>query len=198
MIGKRGLGGKEVKLFAGREAETAPRGRLEAAEGMVRDGFDPRDVFAQTGVAVGPDGARWEIDDSQARLRAYPEPGQAMTLREALDHPALFEAYPDLANALLVEDPSMPPGQAAAWRQGVGAMLSLGNIEASGGDPLDFLLHELQHGIQFREGWQPGAALSDNNYRNTQGEIEAYDTQERRPMTAEERSRTFPQLIRRR
>lgn len=198
MIAKRGLGGKQPKLFAGQNARNAPKDRLTAAQRMVEGGASPRDVYAQTGIAVGPDGARWEIDDSQARLLQYPEPGQSMTVGQALHHPELFEAYPELAQALLVEDPNMPAPQAGAYRRGIGPFLSRQNIEAAGHDPLDYLIHELQHGIQFREGWQPGAAMSNSNYRQSQGEVEAYDAQARRSMPMEERRRTFPQLVRQR
>lgn len=187
---------KQPKLYAGENAQTAPRGLLAEAERMFASGMNPRDIYERTGIAVGPEGkGRFEIDDSGARLIAYPEPGQSMTLGEALHHPELFAAYPDMRHSLIVEDPNMPAPQAGAYRKGIGPFLSRGNIEAAGHDVLDYLLHELQHGTQFREGWQPGAALHDGNYRNTPGEVEAYDTQARRQMTMEQRRRTMPALL---
>jgi hypothetical protein len=56
-------------------------------------------------------------------------------------------------------------------------------------------LHELQHAIQKREGFASGAdlhAVGPDAYRRAAGEVEAYNTQRRRLMNAQERKNVPP------
>ena len=64
------------------------------------------------------------------------------------------------------------------------------------------LIHELQHAVQTREGWQSGGLESQfrdtpnmtafQQYRALPGEVEARAVEARRMMTPEQRQQTFP------
>ena len=58
------------------------------------------------------------------------------------------------------------------------------------------LLHELQHAIQNIEGFASGTSTRDPNYSRNAGELEAYDTERRTNLTAEERKNTRPDIDR--
>ena len=58
------------------------------------------------------------------------------------------------------------------------------------------LLHELQHAIQNIEGFASGTSTRDLNYSRNAGELEAYDTERRINLTAEERKNTRPDIDR--
>ena len=65
-------------------------------------------------------------------------------------------------------------------------------------------MHELQHAVQSREGWQSGVLESQfkdtpqmtafQQYKALPGEVEARAVEARRTMTPEQRQQTFPLL----
>ena len=64
-MGQRGI-------FAGINALTADKDALAKAQTMIAQGFDPEDVWKETGWGRGADGKwRFEIDDSKAKIRDY-------------------------------------------------------------------------------------------------------------------------------
>jgi hypothetical protein len=91
--------------------------------------------------------------------------GKWSTLSEVLDHPRLFEAYPELADLKVVYAPEMTGGAAGAMA-----------INARTGEPVMVLgdgksdelrktvLHETQHAIQNIEGFAQGGSV--NRLRN--------------------------------
>ena len=105
-----------------------------------------------TGVHKGVDGKwRFEIDDSASRITKQTE-GR---LEGVLDHPSLFEAYPD-ARKIDTEIGADDVGQYLnASRSPTGRE----QLQAGGADDLQkrsLTLHELQHGLQERENFGRG------------------------------------------
>lgn len=77
------------------------------------------------------------------------------TLDEVLDHPALFEQYPELKNIKV----SFHKGELQA-----NGSFSNGEIALKIGDPKEMkstLLHEVQHAIQTKEGWARGGNIDE-------------------------------------
>jgi hypothetical protein len=108
----------------------------------------------------------------------------------ALEHPELYEAYPDLANLLIKQDVKGGAGQRASLAifppryqgQPVNEHVSM-NIYQEGlqHDPRSSALHEMQHAVQGIEGWAAGGdprdALSHPKWK------EMYEAEKARALT---------------
>jgi hypothetical protein len=138
-----------------------PVGFAKLGEGkdMLTAGVNPRDTYLQSGAWKGPEGMmRYEIPDYNATLKTDAEAsirtGKSFAgpLKDFVDHPEFFKAYPDLANTTVLFDPSKTShhGYFAP-----GSDL----IKLYGNDPSQVqsvLLHEMQHAVQNKEGFTPG------------------------------------------
>lgn len=119
-----------------------------------------------------------------------------------LDHPALFEAYPELREARVVYK-DLGSGEKGAYNPKTNTITLSNDIRT---EAENTLIHEIQHAIQNAEGFSGGSSVeywmnqgysreeAEQRYRNTAGEIEARDAANRRGMTAEERKNTPPDL----
>jgi len=89
---------KDPAMFIGNNAKTWDKASEAKALKMERAGVSPEKIWEETGTARFKDG-RWrqEIDDSQAYAKPIKK-GAVNKLDEAISHPELFKAYPDLAN----------------------------------------------------------------------------------------------------
>lgn len=191
--------------FAGQRAATAERHALASAEQRIAAGEDAEAVRQDTGWHKGSDGKwRFEINDADAKLalapdefKAFASAGGTVRLGDVLDHPALFAAYPALAD--------MPVGV----KPGGGASYSSRNGQITMGESVpdgqfrSVLMHEIQHGIQTIEGFATGGAVSRyhgdiyaqrDQYRREAGEVEARNVQARLDMTPAERRAFAPEM----
>jgi hypothetical protein len=111
-----------------------------------------------------PDQMRFEISDSLGEAR-FTKPktlwGSDSAGRqgplvyradEVLDHPTLYEAYPELASKTVLFDPGTPGGLFEPGPERIRI-----NSKLSEADSRSVLLHEMQHWIQYKENWQGGA-----------------------------------------
>lgn len=138
------------------------------------------------------------------------ETGRAMRLDDMVDHPELFKAYPDLGQ--IAVRPGYDMGQLGSYTPGVSGSAGKMTVNPQSPDSmLETVLHELQHGVQDKEGFAGGSspswfaqakALDPSNtvlntpygnepyqlYRSTSGEVEARTTTGRRTLTAEQRA----------
>jgi hypothetical protein len=164
--------------FAGERANipTFMRDSLETARTMAAEGKTSEEIRAVTGWFPSPyDGKmRWEIPDSEAKLTEDPtvwnyyegqvNSRQGKKLSDVLDHPALFEAYPQLRDVVvntrygkdveysgvfLANDPRAKGG------------MSIFAEGAEKNEMLSALLHEIQHAIQHIEGFAKGTNLKN-------------------------------------
>ncbi len=231
--------------FAGEGAKTADRGKLAQAQQMEATGRDsvpdrfgnqpgsPEDTHMATGWHRGADGKwRWEIDDSSASIKPV-EAGSAndwqtrargghAMLDQVLDHPQLFDAYPELKQQKVAIDQEMSArGSYDPKTKTIRLNDSLLAEPHDGPDGLkSTLLHEVQHVIQTREGFARGGNIADARtlpefqqmlaeksaagftdaekkaafevYRRLAGETEARNTQKRMDMTAADRAAVPP------
>lgn len=153
--------GLDAATFIGPSARTWDKASAEEAARLLEEGVSPDDVWRQTGTWRGPDGMfRQEISDEAARwvgplaISGTPRVARA---DQVLDHPELFRAYPDLKEMQVTSQwtPTRGRAQYAKYDDGseqikVGAALPEGATSS--------LLHEMQHGIQGREGFAVGAS----------------------------------------
>jgi hypothetical protein len=145
-------------IFGGRLAKTAEPLQLLKAKMAESLGGSPVDVYNDTGWFRGADKQwRFEIPDTRATVSH----GLPSTLGEALDHPALYEAYPDMKNIEMRWD------QAPGFASHLNPTKSLPEaIGLSPGDTpqalIPSVLHEAQHSVQMREGFAPGSSPVKN------------------------------------
>lgn len=178
-----------LEQFAGPTAWSADVPALEEAQARIAAGDNSEQVRQATGWFMGVDGRwRFEIDDSDARFRGYdaetdteevtttnPEAfmdwieeaaarEKGIPLSQALHHPALFAAYPELAGVRLKVDPARTAGGYFASMPGrglSGSIIVIGDPYGYSSEvvkPIDVLMHEVQHAIQMREGFAPGGS----------------------------------------
>ncbi|WP_455233387.1 ADP-ribosyltransferase-containing protein [Geopseudomonas aromaticivorans] len=155
-----------LSQFAGVNAQSADRSRLAQAIAAIAAGEDAEAVRQQTGWQQGADGLwRFEIDDSAAAFTgAYYDlitgRRQAVALGALLDHPALFEAYPDLRH---VEVGLQYMGRASGAVSDTGKILLNPQMDAPRGAVsfMETLMHEVQHLIQQVESFAVGGSPND-------------------------------------
>lgn len=160
-----GVGGNPRFIYAGALATTADNATRAEAERRLTAGEDPEVVRKETGWFKGKyDGKlRFELNDSEAQwvtsFEKIPESklfekATPLKLGDVLQHDALFAAYPELRDIAFVK------------RSG---FLDFGGLQGSfdpktmtlqvtpyAENPLSTALHEIQHWIQTKEGFEPG------------------------------------------
>jgi hypothetical protein len=126
-----------------------------------------------------------------------------------IDHPELFKAYPELENLKIIVRDDLPAKNAAMIFNRNEAHISREDVNSKDIEPL---LHEIQHWIQNKEGWQSGANLNDfiggphvlpsgqqvnltplDKYIMSPGENEAVATEARRLLSSSERRNILPE-----
>ena len=195
-------------MFAGLLAKTADVDALAKAKLARAGGADPKDVWREHGWFEGPDGEwRFEIDDSGADFGS----GRlGHKLSEAVDHSELFDAYPELGENYMLPMPDSMKSNDAAYQSfdnGGGAVYMNPN---SKDNAFGLMIHELQHGAQFEEGFATGGSPDEffagsslfgqrkhgeefiDAYRRLAGEAEARAVQKRMNYTPEQRRQIFP------
>ena len=174
--------GASAGIFGGQLAEKLPQGVLDVPNrqnlppltmlGKLRDAAgsqevtrpvipdDNMEMWRNTGWHIGADGApRFEINDSPAKMTEGLTPGVQYTLDEVLHHPDLFAAYPGLKD-MKVSFSKMYPNLRGEYSPGLNTIRL--NAADSQPEQISTLLHEVQHGVQNKEGFAPGGSP---NYR---------------------------------
>jgi GGDEF domain-containing protein len=195
--------------YAGRKAKVADYRRQAEAIEQEQAGVPMEEIRRTTGWFRGLD-KKWkfEIDDSGSRIR--PKYEDAKTVGEAIDHPALFAAYPALAKIPLE---LVPMGSNLGGRFDSEQGTIFINSLRSSWDVKRILLHELQHVIQAIEGFARGGSWKSKEmleearrlkinprsakamiklYRHLGGEIEARSVEHRMDFSEEERREFQP------
>jgi hypothetical protein len=98
-------------------------------------------------------------------LREYGYLKFSLILKDILDHPLLFAAYPDLANMQI----KASDNSNGAFYNPMNDTISLGRMVA-GPNIMSVLMHELQHAIQQREGYAKGGS-NDQRFADAVGEL---------------------------
>ena len=205
----------EKTAFGGQGSATADAKTLTQAQTMDAAGTGNDETWKATGWAKGKDGKwRYEIDDTgsevtkdgfgmlkAAKAITTPRDGLVMSLSAVLNHPKLFEAYPFLKNVPVeIFSEKANPMLKGVYGYFVGNKIIV-NADKALSDPVAFrdtIMHEAQHGIQFKEGFYYGNKMGTGGkeYWSRPGEIEAMDVAQRRKMTPDQRRSTPPALMR--
>jgi hypothetical protein len=142
-------------MFAGPRARTANLAALERAQELAARDVADIDILRETGWSRGRDGDwQYEISDDAARLY-NPD---ASTLGGAYDHPELFEAYPDLRDVPFYRQ-SNTGGVKGQYTAPGARPEEIWLSDALTDAAESILAHEVQHGIQYREGWPTGGDM---------------------------------------
>jgi hypothetical protein len=155
------LAGPLRKIMGGAKAVDPPQAVRDAViplENTIEDWTKKR-------AYIGPEGLRkFEIDDAASKLKFDPKSEKYFdaNLEDILEHPELFRQYPDLAKLQVTgafgPNEKMGGGYLAPFKKGDVDLPE--SIEVTGANFDEFrssLLHEIQHAVQQREGFQPGA-----------------------------------------
>lgn len=152
--------------FAGIGAKTADFGALAKAKELQASGAPREDIWRETGWFEGVDGNwRFEIDDSGANLTGV----QEGRMSEVLDHPRLYEAYPEMANTSIMRDPD--PSYLGSYNDATNVITYNPDMERD--RILSVLIHEGQHGVQNAANHAPGGNPFMFQIADNSGMVEA-------------------------
>jgi hypothetical protein len=156
-----------LRVFGGEGAQGVGNQMVRARD-YLRMGYTPENVYQMTGVFRGPDGQlRFEINDAPAQLRtealrqmsagyyAVPSGRDDLTVGQVLNHPELFQRYPEIANTPL-QSTGFNVDIAGAYDPRSGRMRLAPNKPE---DMLSTLLHEIQHNVQNIEDFARGGNI---------------------------------------
>jgi len=210
---------KPKAIFIGENAKSWSKTNADKFLSLEEQGLSPIEIWKKTGTFRTPDGIlKQEIPDDLAKLRAdfnaaiankannY-KSGIEGEIGGMLEFSELFKAYPDLLKNLrytVNKQPDWLPESAAGaqYSKTIGGKEKISTSTKTEEDALSKLMHELQHAVQTREGWQSGGLESQfrdtptktafQQYQELAGEVEARAVQARRTMTPEQRKEVFP------
>ena len=78
------------------------------------------------------------------------------TLRDIMQHNALFEAYPEIAETKVKFSEDMPSGAAGSYNRETNTITIDAKLKYDANEALDTLMHEVQHRVQAAEGFASG------------------------------------------
>lgn len=160
-----GQGGKDVAMFAGRNASTADLEALKRFNELRSQGVPSSASYRETGWMTGAEGLpKFEISDDAARaLVPNPEKGQdipRVNLGQVLEHPELYKAYPELQSySVYLNKPTGAAGSFDPYNkvfQVDPRVLDPQNPFYSPEKAKNLLLHETQHAVQRLENFESG------------------------------------------
>jgi hypothetical protein len=154
-----------AEIFIGKSAKTWNEKQADRALAMEAVGVDPETIWRETGTFRAPDKQwRQEISDLGAKgVYTHLPPSEERLAQMVLEHPELLEAYPDLANIRQfgLREPKARGSYEVTHIQTEDGPKVLGEALVVRGPDEEALastaLHEMQHAIQRREGFQRGA-----------------------------------------
>jgi hypothetical protein len=149
--------------------DSAALGRLWKGEDMRAEGATPQQIWNETRTWAGPDAQfKYEIPDTASNITGAAErnikPGQTLKapLGEILNHPALYEAYPQMRG--MMTSVAIDPYDRGGWYMHGPLRLDQPRMSSKGmdiGGPEGIhgiLLHEINHGLQGIEGFPSGSS----------------------------------------
>ena len=158
--------------MAGERANTAMISRLQKAEYMEREAASSKEIWKETGWMRGSDHKwRFEIPDSLDKIN-FRKDVKPHTLGEIYDNPALYEAYPELAQKTVrMEDTktveTLSKGNAAVKKSAEGSALIFSkmaeNFHKNYGVPLKMVAVKIMEETNNKLGRLPQQTYSDKN-----------------------------------
>lgn len=167
---KFGFAGVKATGAATEERQTG----LVTAQLDLANGEDPKAIWEKTGWYKGTDGQwRFEFDDTNAQFKSVLEGKkfsdiarmEESTLGEILDHEELFQNYPELRDVKF-EVRAIPLDFQRVTQGWFDIKLNKLFVTPYAIDPLSTVLHEAQHWIQSKEGFENGANPNGSDLSN--------------------------------
>lgn len=148
--------GETEYSYAGQGSKTANQSAYDDALRMkYNEGADNEEIRQATGWFEGRDGKwRYELDDSKVRVKD--DLHTYGTLKEVIDAPELFAAYPDAENIFVSFENTN--GKSGAYNPEFDSISLNAELKSDPDKLKSTLLHEMQHAIQNREGFASGAS----------------------------------------
>jgi len=150
--------GAAMAMFLGPSARTADQVALAAAKSMAAKGAERAAILKETGWFTGADGKwRFEIPDHNSKITdtVFDDISATGAHRgnypSALEHPDLYQAYPEFADVSMTMHAKREPG--GNFHNGTNSVQVFG---PSTGAQRSVALHEGQHVIQGIEGFERG------------------------------------------
>lgn len=120
----------------------------------VLNGVLPESIVNQIEEDQGEEDYIGNFEDAKRITESFEFDGfNALPLAEVLDHPALFSAYPSMANIMVQVKPGQSLGGEFVFMDSGEYVIRLGSAKQ-----LSTLLHEVQHGVQNIEGFASGGS----------------------------------------
>lgn len=142
---------KQRGAFMGANSKTWDAAANAKAAQMEAAGADPRAIWKETGNWKGPDGKwRQEIDDSASKFVT----GQGHRLGDYLPHSKLYRAYPDMKKQFADIRPSYDGIPSGVYLHNSNNPVGVAYTTPENARSIG--MHEIQHGIQAREGFAKG------------------------------------------
>ncbi len=171
----------------GAQAFKAGPKKLKDAMELSTNGATPEEIWSKTGWYRDVRDQQWkfEINDAPAKLLKRPDEGSMVkkpdeigtfveggnTLKEVLDHPQLYKAYPFLKDYKIIFDPYKTDSIASHFPELRTIVMTERIQERPEKEFLSVLLHEVQHAIQRKESFGTGGTTIPRsvpeNLRNT-------------------------------
>lgn len=153
--------------YAGQKSRTADQSAYDDALRMKHnEGANNEEIRQATGWFEGRDGKwRYELDDSKVRVKD--DLHTYGTLKEVIDAPELFAAYPDAENIFVSFENTN--GKSGAYNPESDSISLNAELKSDPEKLKSTLLHEMQHAIQKREGFASGANTKYWNQRLENG-----------------------------
>jgi len=134
---------------------TADFVHLTAVDEDVVHAVLPQEVLEQIRRGEGDEDWISDFQDAKRITAGFRFEGlNALPLEHVLEHPALFAAYPALRHLMVQVDPALHIGGSYVMMMNGQHVLRTGI-----GQQLKTMLHEIQHGIQFIEGFATGGTI---------------------------------------
>lgn len=157
-----------LNQFAGKKADMLQTERLalERAKELERQGFDKEAIRETTGWFRNPQDEMWRMevpshtmDFNEARVQEVREGDEAVGIGDIVDTShRIFELYPELRNIRV----SVQDGRGGGFQESMDDSDTLGRlVVGTDGQWKKTIWHELQHGIQFIEGFARGGTATD-------------------------------------
>ncbi len=181
--------------FAGKRALTANINKRNAAIYLEGQGKSKEEILRKTNWFRGTEGEwRFEISDDNSSIIDIKEGSNK--LPDVMEHEELFAAYPELADIEVVyEDFTQYKGKEGFTKDPIGFVDFDGSLHINSKITdkeriRDIILHEVQHVIQVKEGFDEGG-LS----RGLPGEQEASLVVERKDLTKDQRTSISEKIL---
>jgi len=187
-----------AEIFIGKAAKTYDPAAERRALEMEQAGVDRNTIWRETGTgrAFGP---HWkqEISDAGASLRKGVDVDAAtagIPAELAMEHPELYEAYPDLRQLIIRQNQNLGSGAEAAYfppnvKRNLPERIDLGmSVRDRPASATSAALHEMMHAIQRREGFPRGGSPEEFKVKNDLLGIDAFDQYRRLAGEAEARA----------